>query len=73
MFKSANVGAIDRAFRIVLGLALLILPHTASSALWADPTVGYAMNAVGVVLILTALVRFCPLYRIVGASTCKAS
>ena len=73
MFKSANVGAIDRAFRIILGLALLILPHMAGGALWADPIVAYAMNAVGIVLILTALVRFCPLYRVVGASTCKGS
>ena len=72
MFKAANVGSADQVIRLILGIALTVLPHVYQHELWANPNVMYAMTAVGIVLILTGLVRFCPLYRLIGASTCKA-
>jgi len=56
-----NIGTLDRVIRIIFGLVLLSLtvvgPHTA----W-----GY----LGVIPIITALTGVCPLYRLIGVSTC---
>ncbi len=59
-----NEGTIDRVFRVVLGLALLSLivvgPHT-----W--------LGLVGLIPLVTGFVGFCPLYRVLGISTCRVS
>lgn len=59
-----NVGGIDRILRIVVGLALLayaiLLPQTGWN--W----VGW----IGVVPLLTGLFNFCPVYTLLGVSTC---
>jgi hypothetical protein len=56
-----NVGAIDRAVRIILGVALLSLVFVGPKTLW---------GLVGIVPLLTGLARFCPAYLIWGGSTC---
>ena len=63
---SANVGNLDRILRIVIGvvLAALYLYGTVTGAL------GVVLLVVGIVLILTALFKFCPIYRILGLNTC---
>ncbi|MFN8548099.1 MAG: DUF2892 domain-containing protein [Candidatus Eisenbacteria bacterium] len=55
-----NVGSLDRVIRIVLGLALLGA-GVAYKAWW---------GAIGLVPLLTALIGFCPLYRLIGVRTC---
>jgi hypothetical protein len=59
----ANVGNLDRMLRIVLGVALIA---------WAA-TGGPVWAWIGVVPLATALFRFCPLYTVLGLSTCKAT
>jgi len=56
-----NVGKTDRAVRIILGLLLV------ASGLYFDMW----FWAVGIVLILTAAFRWCPLYKLFGVSTCE--
>lgn len=56
-----NVGGIDRILRIVVGIALIALAATGTVGLW-----GY----IGVVPLLTGLFRMCPLYSLLGLSTC---
>lgn len=68
---SANVGSIDRLIRIVSGLVLIILPFVTSFGLWANPLAQIGVPIIGAVLVVTALVRFCPLYRLIGVRTCK--
>ena len=58
----ANVGGIDRILRIVVGLALV------AWALLGGPIWAW----IGVVPLGTALIGFCPLYPILGISTCPA-
>jgi hypothetical protein len=58
----ANVGGIDRILRIVLGLALV------AWALLGGPVWAW----IGIVPLGTALIGFCPLYPILGISTCPA-
>lgn len=59
----ANVGSVDRGVRVVVGLALLSLLFVLNGdARW--------LGLIGVVPLATAVFRFCPLYRLVGLSTC---
>ena len=63
---TTNVGTIDRTLRIVIGLALV-----AFALGFIAPGAPYAwIGWIGVIPILTALVGSCPLYSIVGLSTC---
>ncbi|MCS0501192.1 YgaP family membrane protein [Ancylobacter mangrovi] len=58
-----NIGRIDSVLRIIVGLALLsliLLLHGA--ARW--------VGLVGLVPLLTGIVGTCPLYSILGISTC---
>ena len=56
-----NVGGIDRALRITIGLALVAAAATGTVGLW-----GY----IGVVPLLTGLVGWCPPYSMLGFNTC---
>lgn len=58
----ANVGTIDRALRIIIGLALIGLTLNGNIGVW---------GWIGVVPVLTGIFRFCPAYPILGISTCK--
>ena len=70
---AANVGTADRMLRIVIGALLIATPYLTSWAVWGNPLVRWLIPIVGLVLIVTAIVRFCPLYRAVGVNTCKAT
>ena len=56
-----NEHTVERALRIALGVALVGLAATGKVGAW-----GY----VGVVPILTGLIGSCPLYTLLGFSTC---
>ena len=58
----ANAGTIDRALRVIAGLALVGLTATDMLPMW-----GY----IGAVPLLTGLIGFCPLYPILGINTCS--
>ena len=58
-----NEGNLDRAIRIVLGLALLSLTVVGPHSL---------LGLVGLVPLATGLVGFCPLYRLFGLRTCPS-
>ncbi len=61
-----NVGGIDKVLRIVVGLGLLsLLALAEGSAKW--------LGLIGLVPLGTALLGYCPLYAILGLSTCPAS
>jgi hypothetical protein len=68
---AANVGNADRLIRIILGLVLVALPFLTSWAVWASPLAQFGLPIIGAVLIVTALVRFCPLYRLFGLRICR--
>ena len=59
-----NEGTVDRAVRIVLGLVLLSLVFVGPKT-W--------LGFVGLVPLATGLVGFCPLYRLIGMSTCPVN
>lgn len=64
MFKT-NVGSADRILRIVLGLGLL-------AWFFLDQGTGFWHYAklIGILPLATALMSTCPLYSVLGVSTC---
>ncbi|QGM48093.1 DUF2892 domain-containing protein [Methylocystis heyeri] len=61
-----NVGAVDRAARVVIGLALL-----AYALKLGMPETGWNwVGWFGLIPLVTALAGVCPLYSVVGLSTC---
>jgi hypothetical protein len=61
-----NVGTIDRTARIVVGLLLLALIFVLDSPLrW--------YGLIGVVPLVTGLIRWCPAYALLGTGTCGTS
>ncbi len=66
-----NVGTIDRVLRALIGAALLYVAFMSGLAFVAEPVAQYAVAAIGAVLLATAAFRFCPLYRVLGLSSCS--
>jgi len=56
-----NEGTIDRALRIVAGIVLIGLALAGPKIVW---------GWIGVIPLVTGLVGFCPLYRLLGINTC---
>lgn len=60
---NSNVGTIDRALRILLGLGLISIVFIGPQTPW---------GWIGVVPLMTALLGWCPAYTLLGIKTCKA-
>jgi len=59
-----NEGIVDRSIRVVVGLILLSLVFVGPQTLW---------GLVGLVPLITGLVGFCPLYKVIGLNSCPIS
>lgn len=57
-----NVGGMDRTIRIIIGVVLIALAATGTVGWW---------GWLGVIPLLTGIVRFCPAYGILGMNTCS--
>ena len=58
-----NEGTIDRVVRVVIGIGLLALVFVGPKT-W--------LGLIGLVPLVTGIVGFCPLYRVIGIRTCAA-
>lgn len=66
-----NIGSADRVLRAIFGLLLIFAPLLNMPSIWSSGILAYGSMAIGMILVVTALFRFCPIYRILGISTCK--
>jgi len=57
----ANVGGIDKILRIAVGISLIAMAYMNVVGVW-----GY----IGVVPLLTGLIGWCPVYPLLGFSSC---
>ena len=57
-----NEAGFDRLLRVVVGVALLALVFVGPKTAW---------GWFGLVPLVTGVVGFCPLYRLVGVDTCR--
>lgn len=64
-----NVSTIDRTLRAIAGAVLLV----AWIAGWLSGVLAAVLGIVGLVLVATAIVGFCPAYRMLGVSTCPVA
>jgi hypothetical protein len=62
-----NVGKIDTWIRILIALAVLLLYYFDV----ISGTLAIILLVAGIVLLLTSLFGFCPLYSILKINTCK--
>ncbi|MES2301328.1 MAG: DUF2892 domain-containing protein [Pseudomonadota bacterium] len=60
MFRT-NVGGIDRILRVIFGLLLVAMVFVGPRTPW---------GWVGLVPLLTGLLRTCPLYSLIGLNSC---
>lgn len=66
-----NVGTVDRVIRLVTGAVLIALAFFSGMSFFDSQPVTIVSTVVGLVLVGTALVNFCPLYRLLGIRTCR--
>jgi len=66
-----NVGSLDKTLRYVLGIALMALSFFMLGGI--STTVGIVAAAAGVILFVTGLINFCPIYRIFGIGSYRSS
>jgi O-antigen ligase len=56
----SNLGSVDRLLRLIVGAVLVVLALTGVIGAW---------GWLGIILLATGLINFCPLYRILGFSS----
>lgn len=61
-----NIGKFDRVIRIILATLISTLYITGV----ISGTLGVVLLITGGILLVTALVNFCPLYSIIGVNSC---
>ncbi len=64
---STNMNGLDRIIRLVIAVAAVI----AAFAVGASSVFGIILFVIAAIMLVTAAVGFCPLYRVFGLSTKK--
>ncbi|MDI9873981.1 YgaP family membrane protein [Flectobacillus rivi] len=62
-----NMGSTDKLIRIIIAIIVAVLYFTGT----LTGTVGIISVVIAGVFVLTSLISFCPLYTLLGISTCK--
>lgn len=63
-----NVGTMDKVIRGMIGVAAAAFAYFGMEA---GGTLAIVLYVVAAIMIVTAAIGFCPLYKIVGVNTCK--
>jgi hypothetical protein len=64
-----NEGNLDRIVRTILGVVALGVAFAMLDAM-SGAVMGIIIAAIGAVLIVSAIVGFCPMYKLIGLETC---
>nr|WP_299521410.1 DUF2892 domain-containing protein [Winogradskyella sp.] len=62
-----NMSNLDKGIRVIIAIAVALLYYFNI----IEGTLAYILMAVAIIFLVTSLINFCPLYRILGISTCK--
>lgn len=63
----ANMGSADKLIRLLLAIVLILLFYL----FWSEDTLGIVALIVALLLTVTSLINFCPLYPIFRINTAK--
>ena len=72
LFKTRNMGTLDRIIRIATGLALLYIGFVDQEII-GDMTINIIVGIFGIISIVFAYFAFCPIYTLGNISTAKKS
>lgn len=64
-----NVGSIDKTIRLIVGLLLVAFSIFGAGL---STTLGLVALVIGLVLSVTGVVNFCPLFKVLGISSIKS-
>ena len=62
-----NLGNSDKLIRSLLAIVIAALYYFNV----IEGTLAYVLMVVAIILLVTSLFNFCPLYRLIGVNTCK--
>jgi Protein of unknown function (DUF2892) len=62
-----NIGTTDKIVRLVLAAIIAVLYFTNV----ISGTTAIVLGAVAIILVITSLINFCPIWAVFGKSTCK--
>lgn len=62
-----NMGNADKLVRVLIAAVIGVLYYLDK----IQGTLAYVLMAVAIILLITSLVNFCPLYKLIGVNTCK--
>ncbi len=65
-----NVGTVDRVIRFVIGIALLVWGFLTFQG--GNSGLGIGLMVFSLIPLVTATIKFCPLYTLLGISTCPS-
>ena len=62
-----NIGSLDKGIRILLALGVVLLNYFEI----IDGTLAIILLVLAMILVVTSFANFCPLYALLGKSSCK--
>lgn len=62
-----NMGNTDKGIRVIIALVVALLYYNDT----ISGTLAYVLMGISIVLLVTSLINFCPLYKVLGINTCK--
>ena len=66
-----NIGTTDRYIRLTAGVLMVLIPFVLNFSVYNNLIIKVTSMLVGGILIATALIRFCPIYKAAGINTGK--
>jgi len=62
-----NIGSVDKFVRIIIAAIIMALYYFG----YISDTLAMVLLIIGIILLLTSLINFCPIYKIIGVNTYK--
>ncbi len=62
-----NMGTADRIIRVIIAIVIAFLYYNKT----ITGTLGIVLLVFAAIFVLTSIISFCPLYTLVGITTCK--
>lgn len=62
-----NMSNLDKGIRVIIAAVVALLYYFNV----IEGTLAYILMAVAIIFLVTSLINFCPLYKVLGISTCK--
>lgn len=62
-----NMGNADKGIRVLIALVIALLYYNDT----ISGTLAYVLMGISIVLLVTSLINFCPLYKLLRINTCN--